>query len=219
MKLTISGASGKAGRHVVEQALEAGHEVTAFVRDPAKLGLSHERLGVVRGDITDEAKVREAVRGSEAVVSAPGQTRSSSRDVLTVAAGHLVPAMEEEGARRLVSLVGAGVPDERDTGSLGRTLIRGLMKMVARHVLEDAERHAELVRDSALDWTLVRPPRLTARARTGTYRDVPGRTGTYRAGYLQLGARNTISRADLADFMLRLASDGRYVREAPMVSC
>jgi putative NADH-flavin reductase len=107
-----------------------------------------------------------------------------------------------------VTLVGAGVPDERDAGSLGRTVMRGLMKLVARHVLEDAERHAEIVRGSDLEWTLVRPPRLT---------DGP-KKGEYRTGYLQLGGTNTISRADLAAFMLRLAGEGRYVREAPMVS-
>jgi putative NADH-flavin reductase len=208
MKLTVFGATGKTGRHVVEQALDAGHEVAAFVRNPAKLELRHERLRVVQGDIADAAEVREAVRGQDAVISALGQTKTSSKDVLTVAARHLVPAMQDEGARRLVTLVGAGVPDERDEGSLGRTLMRGLMKLVARHVLEDAERHAEIVRSSDLEWSLVRPPRLT---------DGP-KQGEYRTGYLQLGGTNTISRADLADFMLTLATDGRYVREAPMVS-
>jgi len=208
MKLTIFGATGKTGRHVVEQALDTGFEVTAFVRDPGKLDLRHDRLRVVQGDVADAAKVREAVRGQDAVISALGQTKTSAKDVLTVAARHLVPAMREEGARRLVTLVGAGVPDERDTGSLGRTLMRGLMKLVARHVLEDAEHHAEIVRASDLEWTLVRPPRLT---------DGP-KQGEYRTGYLQLGGTNTISRADLADFMLKLAADGRYVREAPMVS-
>jgi putative NADH-flavin reductase len=208
MKLALFGATGKTGRHVVEQALAAGHEVTAFVRDPSRLDLEHPRLRVVQGDATDAARVRDAVRGQDAVISALGQTKTSPRDLLTVAARHLTAAMEAEGVRRLVTLVGAGVPHERDTGSLGRTLMRGLMKLVARHVLEDAERHAGIVRASGLEWTLVRPPRLT---------DGP-RQGDYRTGYLQLGGTNTISRADLATFMLDLAADGGYLREAPMVS-
>jgi putative NADH-flavin reductase len=107
-----------------------------------------------------------------------------------------------------VTLVGAGVPDERDPGSLGRTLMRGVMKLVARHVLEDAERHAHTVRASGLEWTLVRPPRLT---------DGP-RRGTYRTGWLKLGPRESISRADLAEFMLHAAANGTFVRQAPMVS-
>jgi putative NADH-flavin reductase len=208
MKLIIFGATGKTGRHIVKQALAADHEVTAFVRDRAGMDIMDERLRVVQGDVTDAAQVREAVRGQEAVISALGQTKTSSRDVLTVAARHLVPAMEQEGVHRLVTLVGAGVPDERDTGSLGRTMMRGLMKLVARHVLQDAECHAEIVRASGLEWTLVRPPRLT---------DGPSQGG-YRTGYLQLGAKDTISRADLADFMLDLAANGRFIREAPMVS-
>jgi len=208
MKLTIFGATGKTGRLVVEQALAEGHEVTAFVRDTTRLDLQHERLRLVQGDVTDAARVREAVHGQDAVISVLGQTKTSSKDVLTVAARNLVPAMQQAGVRRLVTLVGAGVPHERDTGSPGRTFMRGLMKLVARHVLEDAERHAEIVRASDLEWTLVRPPRLTDGSQQGEY----------RTGYLQLGGTNTIARADLADFMLKLATDGRYVREAPMVS-
>jgi putative NADH-flavin reductase len=145
---------------VTEQALAAGHEVTAFVRDPAKLGLNHERLRVVQGDIADAERMAEAVTGQDAAISALGQTRTSSRDILTVAARNLLPAMRQAGVRRFVSLVGAGVADERDTGSLGRTLMLGLMRLVARHLLEDAERHAELVRASDLRWTLVRPPHM-----------------------------------------------------------
>jgi uncharacterized protein YbjT (DUF2867 family) len=86
--------------------------------------------------------------------------------------------------------------------------MRGLMKLVARDVLQDAERHAELVRESGLDWTLVRPPRLN---------DGP-RERTYRTGILKLGPAESISRADVADFMLKLAGDHQYVRQAPMVS-
>lgn len=208
MKLAIFGATGKTGRHVLEQALEAGHEVTAFVRDPAKLGGGHERLSVVQGVVADGARVLDAVRGQEAVISTLGQTRTSSRDVLTVAARNLVPAMREAGVLRLVTLVGAGVPDERDEGSVGRTLMRGLMKLAARHVLEDAERHAEIVRGSELEWTLVRPPRLTDRSRQGGY----------RTGYMKLGPKDSISRADLAEFMLTLATEGGYLRAAPMVT-
>jgi putative NADH-flavin reductase len=208
MRIAVFGASGKTGRQVVEQALAAGHQVTAFVRDPAKLGMEHPALRVVRGDISDAARVDEAVRGQDAVVSALGQTKTSGKDVLTVAARVLIPAMERAGVRRLVSLVGAGVPDPRDPSSFGRTMMRALMKTLVGHVLRDAEEHARLLRASGLDWTLVRPPRLT---------DGP-RTGTYRTGILRLGMGETLSRADLAEFMLHAAAEGTFVRDAPMVS-
>jgi putative NADH-flavin reductase len=133
---------------------------------------------------------------------------SSGKEVLTQAAQHIIPAMRAHGVRRLISLVGAGVPDAQDPSSAGRSFMRGLMKLVARDVLQDAERHAELVRESGLDWTLVRPPRL----------DDGPRERTYRTGILKLGPAESISRADVADFMLKLAGDHQYVRQAPMVS-
>ncbi|CAN5606373.1 NAD(P)H-binding protein [soil metagenome] len=204
MKLTIFGATGRTGRHLLEQALADGHEVTAFVRDPAKLPVQDERLHVVQGDIRDAQRVEEAVRGADAVLSA----LSSGKEVLTQAAQHIIPAMRAHGVRRLISLVGAGVPDAQDPSSAGRSFMRGLMKLVARDVLQDAERHAELVRESGLDWTLVRPPRL----------DDGPRERTYRTGILKLGPAESISRADVADFMLKLAGDHQYVRQAPMVS-
>lgn len=204
MELTIFGATGRTGRHLLEQALGAGHTVTAFARDPAKLPVQHERLRVVQGDIRDAERVEEAVRDADAVLIA----LSSGNDVLGSAARHILPAMRKHGVRRLITLVGAGVPDRQDPSSLGRSFMRGLMKVVARDVLKDAELHAEQVRASELDWTLVRPPRL---------RDGP-HTGEYRTGILQLGPAESISRADVADFMLQLTTDHRYVREAPMVS-
>jgi putative NADH-flavin reductase len=208
MKVTVLGATGKAGRHVVEQALADGHEVTALARTPAKLDIRHERLRVVQGDVEDAERLEQAVTGADAVISTVGQTKTSSPELLERLAQNLVPAMQKQGVRRLVTLVGAGVPDERDEGSLGRSFMRGLMKLVARKLLEDAERHAQIVRSSDLDWTLVRPPRLTDGERQGQY----------RTGYLRLGPKESISRADVAEFMLDLAGNGRYVREAPMVS-
>lgn len=208
MNILVFGASGKVGRHVVERAIAASHHVTAFVRNPAKPGLLHDGLRIVQGDVHDAHQVREAVRGQEAVISVIGHTKTSRGDVLTELAAHLIPAMEEEGVRRLVSLVGAGVPDPADLPSIGKTLMRGAMKLFVRDMLHDAERHAAALRSSDLDWTLVRPPRLT---------DEPGRN-EYRTGILKLGPTERISRADLAGFMLRLATSDEYVRSAPMIS-
>lgn len=209
MKVTILGATGKTGRHIVEQALnERGYEVVAFVRDPAKLDIQHESLHVVQGDLTDVARVEEAVAGSDAVISAAGQTKTSPKDLLTVTARHLVPAMKKHGVRRVVSLIGAGVPDERDPSSLGRRFMRGLMKVVARDLLADATRHAEMLQASDLEWVLVRPPRLT---------DGP-RQGASRVGNFALGPKDSITRADLAAFMLEQVTSDEHVRKAPMVA-
>ena len=214
MKLAVFGATGRTGRHLVEQALAAGHEVTAFVRDPSKLtdvGLSaeHERLTVVQGDVQEAGRVGEAVQGADVVLSALGHTKTSAKDVQTVGTQNILQAMNERGIDRFISETGAGVADPRDgKRSLGAKLMGGLLKLLAPDVLEDAERHAEAVRASNRAWTIVRAPRLT---------DGP-RTGDYQTGYLNLGPGAKVSRADVADFMLKLALEGGYEREAPMIT-
>lgn len=207
MNLTVFGATGRTGRHLLDLALPH-HTVTALVRDPAKLDRRHDNLRVIQGDLGDAARVAEAVADADAVISVAGKTKTSQPDVLSSAAHNIVAAMRGHDVARLVTLLGAGVPDEKDEPSLGRRFMLGLMSVVAKGMVEDAARHAETVRASGLDWTIVRPPRLT---------DGPA-TGKLRHGYLDLGPMHSVSRADLAAFVLDLATSERYVREAPMVA-
>ena len=214
MKLAVFGATGRTGKHLVRQALEAGHEVVAFARNPAKLadvGLpaEHERLRVVEGDVKDTDRVAEAVEGADAVLSAIGHTKTSAKDVQTVGTQNILRAMERHGVRRLVSETGAGVADPKDgKRSFGAKLMGGMLKLFAPAVLEDAEGHAAALRAGDAAWTMVRAPRLT----DGDH------TGAYETGYLDLGPGAKISRADVADFMLKLALEGGYEREAPMIT-
>lgn len=205
MKIVVFGASGRTGRLVVEQALAAGHEVTAVVRDPGKLAIADEALRVVQGAADQPDTIGAAVLGAQAVISAVG----SGKGTLTALAQNLVPAMSAAGVHRLVSLVGAGVSTPGDQHSLGRTVMLGLMHLVARDVLADAVQHAKDVEASSLDWTLVRPPRLT---------DGPATGRITHAAHMVLGPASSITRADLAAFMIELAVTGRYSREAPMVA-
>lgn len=208
MKITIFGATGKTGRHLLEQALDADHEVTVFVRDRKKLHVDPERMRVVEGDVHDIEAVRRAIAGSDAVLSVVGHTKSSQGDILEAAAKNYVEAMKAEGVGRVVTLLGAGVAHENDHSSLGRKFMLGLMGLVAKTMLVDAQAHAEMLRASGLKWTIVRPPRLTD--------DEP--TGRWEAGYLKLGPANKMSRADLAAFMLEQMESEEFVEEAPMVS-
>lgn len=213
MRLIIFGATGETGRRLTREALDEGHEVAVFVRKPSKLeeagiNRSHGRLRVIKSNIHYAQCVDAAIKGQDAVLSALGQTKNSSGDVATVAATNMVPAMKRYGVNRLVSLVCAGVADAEDPSSLRHKMMRALMKVTTRRIHNDAELHAEIVRKSGLDWTLVRPPRLTNEPKKGNY----------RTGYMNLGPRDTISRADLADFMLTLATEGGYEQEAPMIS-
>jgi putative NADH-flavin reductase len=208
MKLTIFGATGRTGIPLVQQALAAGHSVTALARTPEKLPITHDQLTVVQGDATDPAAVERAVAGAEAVLSALGQTKGAPKDMQTVATRNIVAAMQQHGVRRLVSLTGAGVDAPQDQPKLINHLITFALKTLSGDVLRDAEGHAEVIRNSDLDWVIVRGPMLTE----GPY------TGQYRVGWVGVNTSARIARADVADFMLTQVTDDTYLRQAPMIS-
>lgn len=206
MKLVIFGASGATGRQLVEQALAAGHEVTAFVRDTTKLDIRHERLRTVKGDVADAGAVAQAVVGQDAVLSALGPAKPDF-NAMTLGARHILDAMRQHGVRRLVTLTGAGVPDPNDRPKLFNHVITFLLKRISPGVLEDAKRHVEQVRASDVDWTIVRVGRLN---------DGP-KSGNVQVGWVGTGPKPFISRADVAAFMLRELEERKHLRLAPMI--
>lgn len=209
MKIAVFGATGGTGRHVVEQALAAGHTVTALVRNPSKLATKHERLTIVEGDVQNAASVEATVRDQDAVISTLGPVRGSPETgVMATAARNIVAAMHKYRVRRLITLTGAGVADPEDQPKLVNRLIGTLLKLTARQVYEDSLQHAQLVRASDLDWTIVRVPRLL---------DGP-HTGKYRVGYVGRGTGVTIVRPNVADFMLKQLTDTRYLHKSPVIS-
>jgi putative NADH-flavin reductase len=207
MQLTIFGATGRTGLPLVEQALAAGHTVTAFVRDPAKLTLTHAQLRSVAGDVRDPVAVSEAVAGADAVISALGHTKQSPADLQTVATRNIIAAMQQHGVRRLVSLTGGGVRAPQDQPKLFDHAIRFALATISGKVLRDAVAHAELITASDLDWVIVRGPMLI----DGPY------TGNYRVGWVGLDAKPQIARADVADFMLKQATNPTHLRQMPML--
>lgn len=206
--LALFGATGKTGRHVLSQALEAGHSVRALARRPEALD-AHERLTVVAGDVRDRDAVRETVRGADAVVSVFGQVKGSPPTLQTEGTQSIVDAMAEQGIRRIISLSGGGLPaEEHDEPKVPDRIIRWLLKRLSPAVLDDAIGHLAVLRASGLDWTVVRGPRLT---------DAPA-TGSYRVGWVGVNASTQIARADLARFILTQVDDDTFVHELPFVS-
>jgi len=204
MKLTVFGATGGIGQEVVRQALDAGHQVTAIVRDPARLPVAGEGLEVFRADLADPAAVRPAVAGRDAVLSGLGARSRKDAGVATRLTRTVLGAMEAEGVRRLL-VVSAGPvgPEPEGAGLLDRG-VRGAVSMVLKDVYADLrEMEAELAR-SATDWTAVRPPRLQNKPVTGRYRTVVG-------GFPDKG--RFIGRADVAHAMLTLIGDAGTVKQ------
>jgi putative NADH-flavin reductase len=211
MKLIIFGASGGTGRQLVKQALDQGHLVTAFVRDPAKAGARHANLTIVQGDALDPAAVARAVPGHDAVLSSLGAPAVKTGTIRSEGTRNIVHAMEQAGVRRLISQASLGYGDSRTV--LDRTPFYFkylIVPLVLRRGFADHMRQEEQIKRSRLDWTIVRPGNLTDGDHTGVYRH--GFPATDKAITV------TISRADVADFMLRQLMDDSYLHQTPGVS-
>ncbi len=207
-RLTVFGSTGQTGRKIVELALGRGDRVTALVRHPASLGELAGRVDVVEGDVSDPAAVDKAVTGSDAVLSALGHVRGSPRDLETSAIKNIVASMGRGGVRRLVVLSSSVVADPADKPTVSQSLTRWLVKTFRREVYDDSMGKAHVIQGSDLDWTIVRAS-ILANAQP---------TGKYRVGRMEKGAGLRISRGDVADFMLKCATEGKYVRESPYIS-
>jgi putative NADH-flavin reductase len=205
MKLLIFGASGATGSALVSAALADDHTVTAFVRTPDKLAVGHENLTVIIGNVADRQAVERAVAGHEAVFSCLGVGVPLKHDPAVVAGiGFIIAAMQKIGPARLVYLSFLGVRDSRR--QLGPLLGGVIVPLVLRHEVADHEAKESLIVQSGLDWTIVRPPKLSNGAATGEFRHGNG----IRAASLL----PTLARADVAAFMLGQINDTTYSRKA-----
>ena len=208
MKIVVFGASGGTGSKIVEQALSAGHMVTAFVRTPSKLGIQHQNLTAFQGDVMDADAVERSIAGQDAVISALGPVRPPVPGMMETAAKNIVAGMKAHGLRRLISTTGAGVRDPQDQPKFIDRLMRALLTLLAGDVLRDSAANVHVIQSSDLDWTIVRFPRLIDGARTGKY----------RVGYVGRDSGPQLSRADGADFVLKELSANRWIKKAPIVS-
>jgi putative NADH-flavin reductase len=205
MRVTIFGATGATGRRLVEQALDAGHHVTAVVRDPAGLPVRHDRLAVVVADALDPAAIRPAVAGADAVLSALGPRPPRNRSsIISAGTASILDAMRAAGTSRLVVVSAAPVAsDDRGATLPYRLLAAPLLRALLRGLYADMASMEEATRRSGMDWTILRPPRLTDGPRTGTWRQA--RDTNLRRG-------NRISRADLAAAILASLDDPDTVK-------
>ena len=215
MKLTIVAATGGIGRHTLEQAVAAGHDVTALVRDERKLSRD---VRVVRADLAapDPAALELAVEGADGVLSCLGPRSRSEVGILSRGTGAIVRAMQATIARRLVVVSAAPCgtvpspgrpnPPKHDPGDgfFMRNVLSPLLKAALPTAYADLAFTEEIVRDSGLDWTVIRPPRLTNGRLTGIYRTAYGRN--LRRGLF-------ISRADVAHLILRVLEQPQTIKE------
>lgn len=208
MRILIVGASHGIGLEATRQALEAGHEVRALARSAPDMPVTHERLEKRRGDALDAEDVGAALDGVNAVLQTLGIPASRLFQPVTLfsaATRVLIPAMQARGIRRLIAVTGFGAGASKSSISV---LQRWPYELVFGRAYADKGVQERLIEESGLDWTIVRPGVLTGGPRTRRYR-VLEEPSSWRNGI--------ISRADVADFLVRQLEERRYVHRAPVL--
>jgi putative NADH-flavin reductase len=209
-KLLVIGGSRGIGLAVVKRALECGHAVRAFARSAARIAIEDPRLERLQGDARSPADLSRALQGIDAVVLSLGVPPNPGFiigpvDLFSSVTRSLLPAMREAGVRRLIAVTGFGAGDSRDAIPW---LQRLPFLLVFGRAYADKDIQERLIRDSGLDWTLVRPGVLTNGRATGRYR-VLSEPATWRNGL--------VSRADVADFIVAQLDSRDFVQRAPVL--
>jgi putative NADH-flavin reductase len=205
MQIALFGVTGGTGRQVLEQALAAGHRVTALVRDPTKLGQANGGLTVIEGNVLNRSDVARTVAGSDAVICALGNTRNNPATVVSTGTQNIVEAMRQHNVRRLIVVTSLGVGDSKEQVPF---FFKVLSWTVLRNAMREKAAQEAIVRASGLDWTIVRPGGLT---------DGP-RTGRYRAGLDPKIKAGQIARADVAAFLLQQLTDQTFLHQTPAIT-
>ncbi|MEM7270972.1 MAG: NAD(P)H-binding protein [Pseudomonadota bacterium] len=207
MKITIFGATGMVGKVLTDAALEAGHEVTALVRSPDKLGPLAKRIRVIDGEYFSTEAQGEALSDAEAVMTTvgPRMKRGPNQGEYAKGMQALVNAMEAASVRRIVAIGGAGLKLGEEKLSFRRAVMRQILTAIAGASYKDKEREHNLLAASELDWTIVRPPQIAPAkgALTPT---------------LDQAAGMKVDTRQLAGFMLACLDDPSTIRTAPFVA-
>ncbi len=203
MKIIVFGATGGTGREAAARALARGDAVTVFVRSPDKLALEGPR--VVKGDVFDAAAVAAAVAGHDAVVTSLGTRPWRHTDVCSMGTRHISAGMRAAGVRRIVCVSSLGVGETRAQSGL---LTRAFAATVIRRALADKAVMERELMATELDWVIVRPTLLTNGPARGKVRAAVD--GSIEGG--------TISRADVAEFVLAQVSGDEWLRKAPVIT-
>lgn len=206
MTITIFGADGRTGVEVVNNALSRKHQVKAVVY--SNLDIEHDNLRVFKGDVLNYQGVDKAIENSDAVISVIGHIKGSDPFMQTKGITNIVNSMKKNGLKRLISLTGTGVRVEGDRPSLFDKLGNFAIKLIDRERIVDGIKHFEVIKDSNLDWTLVRVLKLSmSQDQSLEYR------------LTEHGpAENLTSRKKVANIILDLAESDEYIRKAPVVS-
>lgn len=203
MNIALFGATGGTGLEVAKQALAQGDTVTVLLRTPSKLALTDDKLTVVKGNVLDQNTVDQAIAGQDAVIVSIRKTDDNPDHLVSQGTANIIDAMQRFGVQRLVVVTAIGVGDSKNNVPL---FFKPLMLTILKASYEDMELQEQAVRESGLDWIVVRPGGLT---------DKPA-TGDYKVGFSVKAGQ--VARADVAAFLLQRTTDDTYLRQAVSIS-
>ncbi|HEX3933579.1 MAG TPA: NAD(P)H-binding protein [Puia sp.] len=174
LNILLFGANGGIGRQCVNQALAEGHYVTAIVRDPAKLPLSHPNLKIVKADVTMASSFSNVLEAQQLVISTIGGGEGFGSDKPTTlyskGAENILRAMEKAGTRRAFFISAAAVETSPAIPWFYQLVSKYVIQRLLKHSYADLLRMETIIRSSGTDWTIVRPPQLTDKALSADYR-------------------------------------------------
>ena len=206
MNVLVLGATGSVGGHLVRQGLARGHRITVLVRSPEKMRAFEGRLTILQGDVLDRHAVEKAVAGQEAVIYSVGVSTISPTTLFSQSTKILLEAMVGNGVKRLICITGVGAGETRGHG--GFFYDRIIFPLFTKHRYQDKDRQEELIRNSTLDWIIVRPAPFHEGESSGTLQAVTEVHGV---------TLRRITRAEVATFALDQLTDNRFLRNAPFI--
>lgn len=205
MKIVVFGATGKTGKEIVKQSLVRGDEVTAFVRGPSKMKLEHDDLKIITGDVHEYSAVTRAIQGQDAVICSLGTSELGKTNVCSKGTANIIRAMKENQVKRLIVVTAMGVGESWSTLSFVNKLF---FATLLRNARQDHEKQEVVVRESDLDWTIIRPSGLTDTALTESY----------AIGEKISVKTSQIARADVAHAIIKEIHDETFMYKAVTIS-
>jgi putative NADH-flavin reductase len=197
-KIIVFGASGGIGKKVVEQALHAGYPVTAIVRNPALFTISHQNLEIVKGDVLQAYSFENSIHKDDMIVSCLGVQKREPTKLYSTGITNISVAMQKAGARRILCISAAAVIVPPKMSFILQLFTKYILQRIFKYMYADLRLMEKIISGSDLDWTVIRPPRLINSKWTGKYRITINES---------LSNPSKISRADVADYILRHSDD------------
>jgi len=207
--ILVFGASGGTGLEVVEQALEAGHKVTAILRQPDKFPIRHEQLRIIKGDVLNPLSYEKTLFGMDVVISCLGTRNREATVVYSQGVTNIIQAMQKVDIDRIICLSAGAVEIAPNTSFLMKFLMKNILQKLFKYNYADMLLMEGVLRGSNLNWTVIRPPRLLNGDRTGKYRISINEF---------IPHMSSLTRADLADYIIHHLDDEKTYKNKVEIS-